>query len=105
MAVGQPPVWGDGRTSPAMLNVEATVESDVFDPLPREGFTAFFTKALKRDYRERFDNAEDMLRAWRAIFAARQTVHPGDAAAAEGLAAIARTATPLTTMAELGYSL
>jgi len=105
MAVGQPPVWGDGQTSPAMLDVEATVESDVFDPVTREGFTAFFAKALKRDYRERFDNAEDMLRAWRAIFAGRQTVQPGDAGAAEGLAAIAMTATPLTTMAELGYSL
>ncbi len=105
MAIGQPPVWGDGQTSPAMLDVEATVERDVFDPVTREGFTAFFAKALKRDYRERFDNAEDMLRAWRAIFAARQTAHPGDAGAAEGLAAIAMTATPLTTMAELGYSL
>lgn len=105
MAVGQPPVWGDGQTSPAMLDVEATIESDVFDPVTREGFTAFFSKALKGDYRERFDNAEDMLRAWRAIFAARQTVHPGETGAAEGLAAIAMTATPLTTMAELGYSL
>ena len=105
MAVGQPPVWGDGQTSPAMLDVEATVESDVFDPVTREGFTAFFAKALKRDYRERFDNAEDMLRAWRAIFAGRQAVQPGDAGAAEGLAAIAMTASPLTTMAELGYSL
>ena len=105
MAIGQPPVWGDGQTSPVMLDVEASVESDVFDPVTREGFTAFFAKALKRDYRGRFDNAEDMLRAWRAIFAARQTVHPGDVAAAEGLAAIAMTATPLTTMAELGYSL
>ena len=105
MAVGQPPVWGDGQTSPAMLEVEATIESDVFDPVTRESFTAFFSKAVKRDYRERFDNAEDMLRAWRAIFAARQTVHPGDTGAAEGLAAVAMTATPLTTMAELGYSL
>lgn len=103
MAVGQSPVWGDGQTAPAMLEVEATVESDVFDPVTREGFTAFFAKALKRDYRERFDNAEDMLRAWRTLFAASQTVHPGDAG--EGLAANAMTATPLTTMAELGYSL
>ena len=105
MAVGQPPVWGDGQTSPAMLDVEATVESDVFDPVTREAFTAFFAKALKRDYRERFDNAEDMLRAWRAIFAARRTDQQGDAGVAEGLAATAMTATPLTTMAELGYSL
>lgn len=105
MAVGQPPVWGDGQTSPAMLDVEATIESDVFDPVTREGFTTFFAKALKRDYRERFDNAEDMLRAWRAIFAGRQTAQTTETGAAEGLAAIAMTATPLTTMAELGYSL
>lgn len=105
MAVGQPPVWGDGQTSPAMLDVEATIERDVFDPVTREGFASFFEKALRRDFRARFDHAEDMLRAWRAIFAARQTVHPGDAIAASGLAAIALTATPQTTMAELGYSL
>lgn len=105
MAVGQPPVWGDGQTSPAMLDVEATIESDVFDPVTREGFTTFFAKALKRDYRERFDNAGDMLRAWRAIFAGRQTAQTTETGAAEGLAAIAMTATPLTTMAELGYSL
>jgi serine/threonine protein kinase len=71
MAVGQPPVWGDGHTSPAMLDVEASIESDVFDPVTREGFTTFFAKALRRDYKERFDNAEEMLRAWRAIFTAR----------------------------------
>lgn len=105
MAVGQSPVWGDGQTSPAMLDVEATIEKDVFDPVTREGFTRFFEKALRRDFRERFDNAEDMLRAWRAIFTARQTVHPSDAAPSSGLAAIAPTATPQTTMAELGYSL
>ena len=105
MAVGQPPVWGDGQTSPAMLDAEATIESDVFDPVTRAGFTAFFGKALRRDFKERFDNAEDMLRAWRAIFMARPTLHPGDATEAGGLAGVAQTATPLTTMAELGYSL
>lgn len=102
MAVGQPPVWGDGHTSPTMLDVEASIESDVFDPVTREGFTSFFSKALKRDYRERFDNAEEMLRAWRAIFADRQMKQPG---AESSLASIAMTATALTTMAELGYSL
>ncbi len=105
MAVGQPPIWGDGQTSPAMLEAEATIESDVFDPVTREGFTAFFSKALKRNYRDRFDNAEDMLRSWRAIFAAHRTEMQTEATGAEGLAGIAQTATPLTTMAELGYSL
>lgn len=102
MAVGKSPVWGDGQTSPAMLNVEATIASDVFDPVTREGFTAFFSKALRRDFKERFDNAEEMLRAWRAIFAARQTVHPPQA---QGFEATALTAMPTTTMAELGYTL
>ena len=102
MAVGKSPVWGDGQTAPAMLDVEATIASDVFDPVTREGFTAFFSKALRRDFKERFDNAEDMLRAWRAIFAARQTVHPPQA---QGFEATALTATPTTTMAELGYTL
>ena len=105
MAVGQPPVWGDGQTSPEMLDVEATIESDVFDPVTREGFTAFFAKALKRDYSQRFDNAEEMLRHWRAIFAARKTVHPGEGGAESEMAAIALAATPFSTMAELGYSL
>ena len=108
MAVGHPPVWGDGQTSPVMLDVEAAIERDVFDPVTREGFTAFFAKALRRDYRERFDNTEDMLRAWRAIFAARQTIHHRDPAADipdASFAAVAQTATPQTTMAELGYSL
>lgn len=102
MAVGKVPIWGDGQTSPAMLDAEATIASDVFDPVTREGFTAFFSKGLSRDYKARFDNAEDMLRAWRAIFATRQTLHP---AQAQGFDAIALTATPHTTMAELGYSL
>ena len=102
MAIGKSPVWGDGQTSPAMLDVEATIASDVFDPVTREGFTAFFSKSLRRDFKERFDNAEEMLRAWRAIFAARQTVHPPQA---QGFEATALTATPTTTMAELGYTL
>jgi serine/threonine protein kinase len=102
MAVGKPPVWGDGQTSPAMQDVEATIASDVFDPVTREGFTAFFSKGLSRNYKDRFDNADDMLRAWRAIFAARQTLHP---AQAQGFNATLLTATSSTTMAELGYTL
>jgi serine/threonine protein kinase len=102
MAIGKPPLWGDDKTSPTMLDVEVTIASDVFDPVTREGFTAFFSKALRRDFKERFDNAEEMLRAWRAIFATRQTVHPPQAV---GFEATALTATPTTTMAELGYTL
>lgn len=102
MAIGKPPLWGDDRTAPVMLEVEATIASDVFDPVVREGFTHFFAKSLRRNYVERYDNAEEMLRDWRAIFAARQTQHPPQVV---GFAATALIATPTTTMAELGYTL
>jgi serine/threonine protein kinase len=102
MAVGRTPFWGDGQTAPAMLDVEATIEADAFDPVVREPLAAFFSKALRREFRERHDNAEEMLRAWRAVFDHAATIHPR---VADGFEAIARITTAHTTMAELGYSL
>jgi serine/threonine protein kinase len=102
MAIGKPPVWGDGHTAPAMLDVEATIASDVFNPTLQDAFTEFFAKALRRNIEQRHDNAEEMLRDWRAIFAVRQTQHPPQQV---GFAAVALTATATTTMAELMYSL
>ena len=68
MATGQRPVWGDGVSDPAQLDCEATLDAEKFDAVIRESLLAFFRQALKRDYRQRFDNAEEMLRAWRKIF-------------------------------------
>ena len=102
MAVGKPPRWGDGQTAPAMLDAEATIEAEVFDPVVRQPLGDFFAKALRRDFRERHDNADEMLRAWRGIFERAATTHPAEAA---GFEAVARIATGQTTMAELGYSL
>ena len=99
MAVGKPPRWGDSPSAPAVLDQEATIEREVFDPVVRGPLAAFFARALARDFRERFDNAEDMLRAWRQVF------EGGAATSAEGFEAIAFAATAHTTMAELGYSL
>ena len=70
MAAGSLPRWGDGRSEPAVLDREATLDADAFEPAVREEMTAFFEKALRRDYRARFDNAEEMLRAWRRLFLA-----------------------------------
>ena len=70
MAAGSLPRWGDGQSEPAVLECEATIDADAFEPAVREGMTAFFRQALRRDYRERFDNAEEMLRAWRQLFLA-----------------------------------
>ncbi|MEP7311644.1 MAG: BREX system serine/threonine kinase PglW [Pseudomonadota bacterium] len=102
MAVGQVPRWGDGQTAPAMLDAEATIEADALDPVVREPLAHFFAKALRRDFRERHDNTEEMLRAWRAVFERASTSHP---TTTDSFEAITQIATAQTTMAELGYSL
>ena len=51
-----------------MLDCEVTLDSVLFDPALRDELTAFFARALHSDYRQRFDNAEEMLRAWRRMF-------------------------------------
>lgn len=103
MAVGKLPRWADGRTSPVMLEpgVEITLDDETFPPAIREPLVDFFTKALKRDFRQRFDNAEDMLRDWRHVFEHAATLHPSEPS---GFDDLARVATPGTTMAELGMS-
>lgn len=68
MATGKLPRWGDGQSDPALLDDEVTLETEYFDPDLRESLVKFFRKALRRDYRERFDNCDEMLRAWRGIF-------------------------------------
>jgi len=68
LATGTVPQWGDGRSDPALLECEATIEGELFDAALREQLTAFFTKALRRSPAERFDNAEEMLTAWRHCF-------------------------------------
>ena len=70
MATGSLPRWGDGQSEPAVLDCEATIEADALEPAIREDLAAFFVKTLRRDYRERYDNAEEMLRAWRQLFLA-----------------------------------
>lgn len=101
MAVGKPPRWGDGQTAPQLTDAEASIEREALHPAVRDGLSAFFARALSRHCSARHDNAEDMLRAWRAAFE-----QPAPAAAAEDdFTRIARDARPQTTMAELGYSL
>jgi serine/threonine protein kinase len=68
MATGGLPKWGDGSTDPSHLNCEATIEAEVFDVGLREGLVEFFQKAFRRNPKERFDNAEAMLIAWRDCF-------------------------------------
>ena len=69
MATGVLPQWGDGQSDPAMLDCEVSLDSALFDPAVRDVLSAFFTRALHSDYRQRFDNAEEMRRAWQRVFA------------------------------------
>jgi serine/threonine protein kinase len=68
MATGTLPRWGDGQSSAEVLECEVTLSPELFDPNLRESMLAFFSKSLRRDYQERFDNAEEMLQAWKLIF-------------------------------------
>ena len=68
MAAGVLPRYGDGKSDPALTDDELSVEAERFDPSVRDGLAAFFRKALDRDPARRFDNAEEMLRAWRELF-------------------------------------
>ena len=68
LATGNPPRWGDGKSDPALLDCEATIDAELFDASIRDRLASFFTKALRRNPAERFDNAELMLDAWRHCF-------------------------------------
>lgn len=72
MAAGSLPGWAGDNTLPAVIEGRLEIDRGVFDPNIRDRMVAFFEKALARDVRQRFANAEDMLRAWRLIFVGAQ---------------------------------
>jgi len=82
MATGVLPTWGDGKSDPASVKGEVNIQPERFDPDLRDRFTKFFQKALSRDFRERFDNPGEMVKAWSDIFAtvderkSTRTSHP-----------------------------
>ena len=105
MATGVLPQWGDGQSDPAMLDCEVSLDSALFDPAVRDALAAFFTRALHSDYRQRFDNAEDMRRAWQRVFASVD--QPGtetDHGALRDLESALSAATEDTPLSTLGLS-
>jgi serine/threonine protein kinase len=101
MMAGAPPIFGDGVTDPLVTDDEATIASERFDPVLRDGLTEFFDRALKRDPNERFGNAEEMLRAWQRAFEPmdRKPIPEG------GIELIARRLDRNTSIADLGYGI
>lgn len=107
MATGQLPRWGDGSGDPLFAQHEVTLEEERFVPAVREPLARFFARALRRDAAERFDNAEQMLRAWRRVFLGAErpalpTPHTVDPEEARGEALA--EATLETPIIELGLS-
>jgi len=78
MAAGALPGWASAEGLPLQIEGELDIDRTVFDPTIRDRMVSFFKKALVRDVRERFANAEDMLRAWREVFheARKDSQHP-----------------------------
>jgi serine/threonine protein kinase len=105
LATGSLPQWGDGNTDPSHLppTTEITINPEAFDPGLREGLTAFFQRACRRDPKQRFDNAEQMLAAWRECFKhIDQEVPLSDQADETQFRELLAAATFDTSVAELG---
>ena len=68
MATGELPRFGDGRSAPAAINSEATIDEDALDASVASQLAAFFTKALRRDATRRYGTTAEMLRDWRTAF-------------------------------------
>lgn len=85
MVSGELPSWGDGITEAGFLDADERVQlsEDVFDPVVRDGLTAFFRKAFDRDAARRFQSPHEMLRAWSKIFEDVETIPPATTAATE----------------------
>lgn len=102
MATGTRPVWGDGSTLPLLTDLSLpTIDEALFDPGVRDALAAFFERALHRRPQRRFDTAEDMRRAWQAVFAgADRLTGDEDGQAAEDIdLAEVTAATPVAELA------
>jgi serine/threonine protein kinase len=103
MVTGFLPVWHDGKTDPAMVDCEVTIDAERFDPNLRDQFSEFFRRALRRNPRERFDNAHQMLEAWQHIFStATVTITATTDDGEPDNSALLAAATIDTNIAELG---
>lgn len=76
MATGDLPKWGPDDSHPAALKNEILIDAERFDAGIRDELQSFFARALRRDYKQRFDNAVDMLAAWRRVFHLTESLHP-----------------------------
>jgi serine/threonine protein kinase len=107
------PKWGDGDggSAPHLIEAEVDLRPELFPESLRERMVSFFRKALARDVKDRFDNTEEMVNAWRQIFDKidQPSVTPGVGDTDEleerpTLSDILETATPDMQLVLLGLS-
>ncbi len=105
------PTWGDDGSAPHLINAEVSLRPELFPESLRERLVAFFRKALARQVKDRFDNTEVMLTAWRHIFEkidqpsiTPTTTEDDQNIDQPSLAEILKTATPDTQLVLLGRS-
>ncbi|MFK4511795.1 BREX system serine/threonine kinase PglW [Bradyrhizobium daqingense] len=101
MLTTTPPSFGDGLTDPRLTEDEATIATDRFDPVLRDGLTTFFSRALRRDPAQRYGNAEEMLRAWREAFSPLDRAATG----ADSIEVLARRLDRTSSIVEVGYGI
>ena len=104
MATRARPTWGNDGSDPAQLDCEITLQPESFESAIRPKLTAFFTRAFKRAPSERFDNAEQMLDAWKQVFDGLDRRAPADAATDDDFARAMTRATFEMPLADLGLS-
>ena len=68
MATARRPQYGVGA-HPGFTEADVTIEPELFDRSYATRLAEFFRSALNRDVARRFDTAEAMRRAWKAVFA------------------------------------
>lgn len=107
MATGTLPSWPGETGDPLATNEPVQLDVEHFDPAVRDALAAFFAKALHRDAKKRFDNADQMDLAWRNAFQSidvpatdeteSETGDDWDLSAVDGLG-------PATTLSALGLT-
>jgi serine/threonine protein kinase len=68
LATGVLPGWGDNGADALTTTDNVRLDTELLDPSVRDGLRRFFSTALHRDYRKRYDNADEMHLAWREVF-------------------------------------
>jgi serine/threonine protein kinase len=105
MATGTLPKWRDGRSDPALLDCEVTIDGELFEPSLREELTTFFAKALAREAKQRFDTCEEMLKAFSHLFREVELAEQRSGAGQdEDWEGIASTVALETTLSDLPFS-